>query len=170
MLLHIGGDGSHLALVDAARYRSFLGENWYLSDALYKHLIAEGGERAILAWRTGFESDWRVEVSKGHSGRKGFREFTGEITNSDGALYLVNYDSLTMAAQFEDHVLPDRETALYRVPCPVGDLRIRVVQMFDPKSKWWEYLGESAAFVIEYETLPPCTSGNTRSVWWWNDL
>jgi len=28
MIVHVGGDGSHLALVDTASYTSFVGRNW----------------------------------------------------------------------------------------------------------------------------------------------
>ena len=169
MLVHVGGDGSHLALVDVKQYRSFVGRDWGERDQLYRHLVSAANQQSLLAWRTGFEADWRIEVSAGLTTRRGFREFSARINNTSDALYLVNYDSLTMAAQFDDHTLPDKETAQYQVPLSQGHYRVHVVQMFDPKSKWWESLGNSPAFLLEYEPCSPAPE-NAVGVHWWNDL
>jgi hypothetical protein len=158
MIVHVLGDASHLALVDANRYASFVGD-WGEDNRLYRHLVGQARQRHALAWGTGLETDWRVEIRKGITGRKGFREFEGTIRNTGDALHLVNYDSLTMAAQFEDHLLPDRETANYKVPLPPGLYRFRVVQLVDPTTRFRETLGEAPAFLLEYET---CEEGAPR--------
>lgn len=166
MHVHVGGDGSHLALVDTRQYQSFVGRDWADGERLYEHLVHQAGLGHILAWRAGFESDWLVEVRAGHSTDSGFRSFVADIFNTGDSLHLVNYDSLTMAAQFDDHVLPDAETTHYQVSIPPGAQRVRVVQLFDPKSKWWETLGDSPAFRIEHE---PSLAQNSKEVgvhWW----
>ena len=158
MIVHVLGDASHLALVDVNRYASFVGD-WAEDNRLYHHLVEQAQQRHALAWGTGFEIDWRVEIKEGISDRKGFREFEGTIRNTGDTLHLVNYDSLTMAAQFEDHRLPDKETANYQVPLPSGLYRFRIVQLVDPKTRFWETLGEAPAFLLEYET---CEEGAPR--------
>jgi hypothetical protein len=158
MIVHVCGDASHLALIDATRYSSFVGD-WGQDNRLYHHLVEQAKQRHALAWGTGFETDWRVEIKAGITDRKGFREFEGTIRNTSNALYLVNYDSLTMAAQFEDYLLPDEETAGYKVPLPSGLYRFRVVQLVDPNGPFWEILGEAPAFLLEYE---PCAEDAAR--------
>lgn len=159
MRIHVGGDGSFMALVDCTRYKSFVGD-WTADSQLTRHLLAESNQRTLLFWETGFESDWLFEVSAGITSRTGFREFVGYIECSSGALHLVNYDSLTMAAQFDDHRLPDKETAGYRLDLPNGLYQIRVVQMVDPEEPWWETLGDNPAFLLEYEAF----NGNPPAV------
>ena len=169
MLIRIDDDGSHLALVDVKRYVSFVGENWHEDDRLYRHLVSMANQQSIIAWQTGFEADWRVEISTGLTARRGFREFTARITNTSDALYMVDYGSLSMAAQFDDHVLPDKESLHHRVPLSSGHYRVRVVQMFDPKSTWWESLGDSPAFLLEFEACQAVPDGSI-GVQWWHDF
>lgn len=170
MRIHVGGDGSHLALVDTRQYRSFVGADWCENGLLYKHLSAEIGQAHALVWAVGFESDWKVDIEEGHTTEPGFREFTGDIINTGQLLHLVNYDSLTMAAQFDDILLPDDETADYEIPLAPGAYRIRVVPMFDPASEWWDVLGEeSPAFRIEYQAIDAANvrvSADTGPQWW----
>ena len=156
-IVHVGGDGSHLAIVDAEQYRSFVGD-WAQDDRLRKHLINQSARESVIAWGTGFECDWKLAISPGISNRSGFREFESVITTKSGKLYVVNFDSLTMAAQFENHTLPDEETADYRFVVPPGRYRVRIVQLVDPESKWWESLGDGPAFLIEFE---PSAAGGT---------
>jgi hypothetical protein len=148
MHVQVGGDGSFLALVDTCRSESFVGGDWSEDDRLHKHLAAQSGMGRIPAWGVGFESDWIVDIQAGHSTER-FREFVADIINTGDALHRVNHDSLTMAAQFDDHLLPDEETADDAVPMPPGAYRVRVLKMFDPTSNGWDVLGDaSPAFRI----------------------
>jgi hypothetical protein len=165
MIVHVGGDGSHLALVDTGSYTSFVGRNWAEGDLLYKHLVEQANSLHALAWATGFETDWRVEVRPGITLKRGFREFSGNIKSTVGALHLVNYDSLTMAAQFEDHRLPDKETNHYSVPLESGSYAFRVVQLVNPRSSWSESLGDGAAFVLEFEPTTEQSNHFTAVPW-----
>lgn len=172
MRIHVGGDGSYLALVDTRQYRSFVGADWCEDARLYKHLCAEIGPAHALVWASGFEADWLVDIQSGHSTQRGFREFVGDILNTGNSLHLVNYDSLTMAAQFDDILLPDEETADYEIPLAPGAYRIRVVQMFDPASAWWDVLGEeSPAFRIEYQAIDAAEvrAPEDAGPQWWNE-
>jgi hypothetical protein len=151
LVVHVGGDGSHLAIADLARYESFVGE-WEKHDRLRKHLIAQAGKESIIAWGSGFETDWVVSIKPGISGRQGYREFRSVISTKSGKLHFINYDSLTMAAQFDDYGLPDKETESYAFQIPPGRYRVRIVQLVNPDSNWWEGPGESdPAFLVEYE-------------------
>ncbi|WP_158635356.1 hypothetical protein [Luteimonas cucumeris] len=151
VVIHVGGDGSHLAIADLARYVSFVGD-WAENDRLRKHLMAQTEKESIIAWGSGFETDWVVSVKPGISQRQGYREFQSVISTQSGKLHLVNYDSLTMAAQFDDYRLPDKETESYAFRIPPGRYRVRIVQLVNPDSNWWESLGDGdPAFLVEYE-------------------
>jgi hypothetical protein len=172
MRVHVGGDGSNLALVDTRAYRSFVGADWCEDGLLYKHLAAEIGQAHALVWAVGFESDWKVDIEAGHSTERGFRAFVGDIVNTGNSLHLVNYDSLTMAAQFDDILLPDEETADYEIALPSGAYRIRVVQMFDPASAWLDVLGDDLpAFRIEYQAIDAADvrAPADASPQWWDE-
>ena len=151
MELEIYGDGSHLALVDTGHYASFIGD-WSEDRRLVTHLVREMNSGHILAWCTDIESDWSVTIRPGISATPGFREFTGVIDNRSGTLHLVNYDSLTMAAQFEDHRLPDGDT-VDGLPIPPGLHRVRVVQVSGPEDE------DPLSMLIEYE---PATANDNR--------
>lgn len=149
--IHVGGDGSQLAIGDLDRYESFVGD-WDENDRLRKHLIAQADKEAIIAWGSGFETDWVVSIQPGFSGRKGYREFRSVISTPSGKLHIVNYDSLTMAAQFDDYRLPDKETYAYAFQVPPGRYQFRIVQLVNPDTDWWTHLGEGdPAFLVEYE-------------------
>jgi hypothetical protein len=147
-----------ISLIDCSRYASFVGD-WSTDHRLAKHLIEQFNQQSILSWGTGFETDWLVELRPGITNTAGHRELFGHVRCSNGSLHLANYDSLTMAAQFDDHLLPDKETAGYKVDLPPGLYKVRVVQTIDPKGPWWEVLGDNPAFLVEYEstseTPPP---------------
>lgn len=150
MIIHVGGDGSHLAIGDLDRYESFVGE-WSENDRLRRHLLAQAKSESIIAWGSGFETDWPISIKPGISEQKGYREFRSVISTQSGKLHLINYDSLTMAAQFDDYRLPDKETISYGFQILPGRYVFRIVQLVNPDTNWWETLGDAPAFLIEYE-------------------
>ena len=108
------GDGTYLALLDAGRFSSFVDEDWTL-ERLHAHWIAQMRRQCLLVWATGFEWDWRIEWRAGITSEHGWREIEGTVRVSGHALCLAQYDSLSMAAQYAEHALPDsdcRELAL----------------------------------------------------------
>lgn len=149
-IVHVWGDGSHLAIVDLDRYQAFVGD-WDQDDRLRKHLLAQAGREAIVAWGAGFETDWVVSIRPGFSARQGFREFRSVISTQTGRLYLLNYDSLTMAAQFDDYRLPDKDTVATAFQVPPGRYRARIVQLVDPDTVVQERDDRDPEFLIEYE-------------------
>src|SRR5262245_36822926 len=84
--------------------------------------------RHLLIWGTGQEGRWTVEVSGSQPPAVGIRDVVGSIVSSHGRLLLTNYESLTMAAQFRDVVLPEAHQAELIVRIEPGVYRCRVVQ------------------------------------------
>lgn len=154
MQIHVCGDGSLIALADLSTYKSFVDKNWHEDFKLQKHLLDESDRLAIALWGTGFESDWKVEFREGITQLEGVRSMEQYINNSSGSLHLINYDSLTMAAQFEDYKLPDEETEAYEVSLPKGVLKVRIIQLIDPKADgFWEDFDKMPGFILEYERV-----------------
>ena len=164
--VHVGGDGIVLALVDTGSYASFVEEDWAQDGSLVSHLVEQMNALSLLAWGTGFETDWKVEFRQGVTDLKGFRNFGGILRSTTGKLHLVNYDSLTMAARFPDYVLPDQETQRYAIDFPVGTYRFHIVQMPDPNSDgWWEEYEDKPEFIIEWESVERGSNGFGEVPW-----
>ena len=155
-MLNVTDDSGFLAVVVPAAYECFVSKNWEL-DQLFRHFSAQMHRRALLIWGTGLEGFWGVEVRTDRSEVQGFREISGPIHVTGGAVLVTNYESLTMAAQFGDVALPEPHQRDQVVPLPDGDYCCRIIQMFDPEE---ESSAESNGpdFVVEFtrdSMLPP---------------
>jgi len=156
-VLNVTDDSGFLAVVVPAAYQGFVSKNWQL-DQLFRHFSAQMSRRALLLWGTGLEGLWRVEVRNRRSEVRGFREVTGPIHVSGGAVLVTNYESLTMAAQFDDVVLPEPHERNQVVPLPDGDYCCRIVQLFDPELKESSAESSGPDFIVEFtrpKVLPP---------------
>ena len=148
--ISISDDSGLLSLVDCSKYETFVGEDWEY-DQLLNHFITQGKKRAILAWNCGDGGgDYLVRIVFGKSGAQGHRQIQGVIKSSSGALNLVSYDALTMAAQFEDEKIPSKHEAQGRIEVQNGAYLVRIVQMYDPTSVELPENGQPY-FVIDLE-------------------
>lgn len=100
------GDSNFIGIKNAAKYKSFIDEDWEL-HSLLKHFGDEMKQRNILVFQMteeGIEHSWIVDVREGTEEKdpKCFRKEVGFIEVTDNQLYLVDYNCLTMTAQFED--------------------------------------------------------------------
>ncbi len=145
-MLEVPDDSGFLALVVPASYQSFVSEDWDF-DLLRVHFRQQMAERSLLIWGTGLEGFWRVDLRVGASDVRGFREVTGPIRVVGGSVLVTSYDSLTMAAQYSDVLLPQPHEQELLVELPDGDYSCRIVQMFDP-DRHDHVDGASADFVL----------------------
>jgi len=127
MRLQVTDDSGFLALLDPDTYSGFVAEDWAL-DALFDHFRREMAAQHLLIWGTGQNGSWTVAVLAGEHPAGGVREISGSITSSRGRLLLTNYESLTMAAQFPDVVLPEKHQASLLIPVPPAHYACRIVQ------------------------------------------
>jgi len=126
-------DSGFLAIIDPDAYRAFVHAKWTWKT-IQDHFRREMREWHLLIWGTGMEHVWRIDVSFTPTKVARFREVTGSIIASQGRLLLTNYESLTMAAQFRDFLLPqahEREQVLSVQP---GLYDCRIIQLSDPES------------------------------------
>jgi hypothetical protein len=147
MIVDIKGDGSYLGIVDVGSYKGFVGKDWAKNPRLLEpHFIQQMCTYSGLFWDTNLESAWRVEVSMERSDKTGYREVQGSLVVTGGKLVILDYDALTMMAQFEEHTL-ERYVGDNAIVLENGNYDVRIVQVFDPKVHFSD--GKSADFLIE---------------------
>ncbi|MFE6861966.1 hypothetical protein [Nocardia sp. NPDC057668] len=127
-------DSGFLGLVDPHAYRSFVDEDWTL-ETLFGRFRSEMQRKTLLLWGTGGEDEWRIDVSATalDPALPVVRQAVGPITVTGGELVVVNYETVTMSAQFEDCAV-DADKDMYRsgIELPNGDYVCTVSQLTDP--------------------------------------
>lgn len=123
-------DSGFLALIDSDGYEGFVDENWDFPQLL-THFQSQMQQHRLLIWGTGAEAVWHVEVQFEPVQEQGFQEQIGSIDVSEGWLLLTNYESLTMAAQFEDVKLPEPHQQKQLLQVGPGVYRCRIIQLQD---------------------------------------
>jgi hypothetical protein len=156
MLVKVPDDTGFLAVIVPATYEGFVDKDWQL-DQLMAHFRAQMAKRSLLIWGTGLGGFWRVDVRLQPSSAKGYREAPGPLRVTGGHVLVTNYESLTMAAQYQHVRLPQQHERAQLVELPDGDYCCRVVQMFDPDEDC--SAGEDEPdFILEFggalETMP----------------
>ena len=131
MILEVTDDSGFLALVDPDAYESFVAEDWSL-EQLIEHFKGEMAQGRLLIWGTGREDTWRVGIEMNRVERKPYREVSGPLTSVQGRLLLTNYESLSMAAQFQTVSLPEAHQSYLLLKVAPGSYTCRVIQFTDP--------------------------------------
>lgn len=127
----ISDDACFLGLINTERYISFVDENWEF-DQIKKRIIRESNKGHILLWGTELPNSWRIRVCDKPVADKFFKEFEGKIKVSHSKLHLINYESLSFAAQFEEEQLPEEELADLNVKLDNAVYDVKVRQLFNP--------------------------------------
>ena len=128
----ITDDSGFLALINADKYNSFIGEGWSF-EQLQQRFTEQTIARNLLIWTTGGEGFYKVAVLRHPSDDKPFRGVHGEIEVTNELLYLTNYEDLTMAAQFPDEKLPANNSKAIRIKLRNGLYGVLIRQMFNPE-------------------------------------
>jgi len=121
--LTIPSDYGCLAIVAYDSYISFVNEDWEL-EQLKAHIINQNNKMNIVPWGC-VDGNWIVNIVFSNSNTTGEREFKSNIKSS-GKLLLTTYDSITMAAQYEDEKLPleGEENNVFEVPASLYSVKI----------------------------------------------
>ncbi|MEH7814267.1 hypothetical protein [Bacillus toyonensis] len=146
------GDTNFIGVANTNKYESFVDEDWEL-DNLLQHFGDEMKQGHILVFQMteeGIEHSWRVEVRKGTEEitHKCFRKAVGHIEVTENQLYLVDYDCLTMAAQFQNHKVPDQNCSKYKIEIENGFYEVEVVQYYNVDEDEDEYVGASETDIL----------------------
>lgn len=127
----IPDDSGFLGIVNAGAYEAFVAEDWEFSQ-IEERIISEGKLGHLLFWATGSENMWPVTVTDEPISKNEFRSFKGRIRVTSGVLHLVNFEALTMAAQFENETLPPSHLESENVALENGVYEATVRQLDDP--------------------------------------
>lgn len=131
--LQVYDDDGYIGLVNAGSYAAFVDNDWQL-DQLFRHFSKAINDETLIVWGTApGGGTWIVDFLEDPSKQQAFREFESTILVTGERLYLTNYTDLTMAAQFEDSVLPDKANADLYIELPSGRYHCQVRQMFVPE-------------------------------------
>ena len=125
----IPADYGCLAIVDPENYEGFVSEDWAI-EGLLQHFIAQNQCGSLTAWGCS-DGNWNVKIIIGSSNEVGFQSFVSGFKTTGKAL-LTSYESLTMAAQFEEVLLPETHEIEQVFELTPGNYRITVTQLFQP--------------------------------------
>jgi hypothetical protein len=127
----VDDDSGFLGIIDPDAYEGFVAEDWTY-ESLFAHFAAQTARRALLLWATSADGgSWTVALEGTLAGA---RSATGPITSRQGRLCLVNYETLTMAAQFADVTLPEPHLADLELEVVPGAYACTVTQVHDDDS------------------------------------
>lgn len=130
--LNITDDSGVLSLVDCAAYRTFVSEDWDY-DGITAHFQTQMSLRSILVWHCGDGGgEYSVTFRDHITSDTGYREVVGAIEATSNRLHLVSYSALTMAAQFEDELLPSKHERDLVIAVEPGQYNVRIVQLYNP--------------------------------------
>ncbi len=129
--LKISDDSGFLGLANFHQYRSFIAPDWDF-HTLKSRILEEMNAHHLLFWATGLENKWTVTITDQPPDKEAFREARAVIEVTDGKLYLTNYESLSMAAQFEKVRLPESHYQDAYIELNNGKYMAKIRQMFNP--------------------------------------
>ncbi|MEL6835326.1 MAG: hypothetical protein AAFP77_20165 [Bacteroidota bacterium] len=130
-LLKIPDDSGFLGIANFDKYRSFIAKDWDF-EIIKTRIVEEINAHHLLFWATGLGNTWKVKIDTQASKAEAFREVRGVIEVTDEKLYLTNYESLTMAAQFEHVKLPEKHLSDLVVELENGKYMVKIRQLFNP--------------------------------------
>lgn len=123
-LLFNVGDTNFLCLVNKETYQSFIKEDWDLIKDLIPHVKAQQQLGNILMYQMteeGIEDDWAIAYYVNEEYSESYlkkAENYIEVTNN--WLHLIDYTCLTMAAQFLNDLIPDKECEPFSISIENG--------------------------------------------------
>ncbi|WP_191126256.1 hypothetical protein [Cerasibacillus terrae] len=137
------GDTNFIGVANVEEYRSFVDEDWDL-DILLKHFGYETKKGNLLVFQMteeGIEHSWNINVKIGADENISncFRRVIGYLKVTNNQLFLVDYDCLTMAAQFKHEKVPDENCSNYKIDIKNGDYKVEVIQYYNVDEN--EYVG-----------------------------
>ncbi len=162
------GDTNFIGVANANQYKSFVDNDWEL-DVLLRHFGDEMRLGHILVFQMteeGIEHSWNVTVKVGTEERVGecFRRAAGYIRVTNNRLYLVDYDCLTMAAQFENEKVPDQNCSQYKIEIENGFYKVEVIQYYNVDDD--KYVGMSETDILLHFIKVPMIEPTIETVFW----
>ncbi len=165
-ILKIADDSGFLGIANFDRYKSYLAPDWDF-EMIKDKIIREMNAHTLLFWGTGREDIWKVKIGITASDKDAFREDKGVIEITNGKLYLTNYASLTMAAQFEHIRLPQKHHENLFIELENGKYMVKFRQMEDPeKSRMNPTEYDFEIILIKIRNIPEVYVNNFKKIFW----
>ncbi|WP_405131707.1 hypothetical protein MHB43_08270 [Paenibacillus sp. FSL H8-0317] len=162
------GDTNFIALVNADQYKTYVSEDGEL-DMLLNHFVQEmqiGNILVLQMTNEGVEHSWTTEFTFENNidVESCYRRAKGYIQVTDNQLYLVDYTCLTMAAQFEDCIVPDDNCARYRIELQNGTYQVEIIQYYNPDIG--EYVGiKEAELIMDFKKVTELGKNEDKVIW-----
>jgi len=165
-LLQITDDSGFLGIANFDKYNSFISKEWDF-EIIKERIVSEINAHNLLFWETGLEGFWKVRIDDQPSDKDSFREERGVIEISNRKLFLTNYESLTMAAQFEKIKLPEKHLEGLFVELDNGKYMVKFRQMFDPRADKidWDQV-HFEIVIMKIENLPSIYKNKVKGIYW----
>lgn len=162
------GDTNFIGIANAEQYHTFVDEDWTL-ESLLNHFAKEMTKGNVLISQMteeGIEHSWKVTVNIGTEeiNTNCFRRAIHFLSVTSHELYLVDYDCLTMAAQFDDEKVPDENCSNYQIPIDNGNYKVEVLQYYNVDKN--EYTGSNETDILFNFIKMPNFQSTTSAVLW----
>ena len=161
-------DGSgFIGLVNIELYKTFINEDWELLEVLDR-FKDETNNKHCAIWNTGTQNLMSIHIINEFTSKQAFREFKTQIKVTNKYLYLVNYDDLTMCAQYSDEKLPSDLNANLKLELENGIYDMEVRQLFNPENYTLENYPDPC-FEIKLQLTKTEVDLKFEKVIWWNE-
>jgi hypothetical protein len=161
-------DGSgFIGFVNTQLYKTFINEDWELEDVL-ERFIDETNNKNCVIWNTGTQNLMTIDFLDEFTPKSAFRDIKTQIKVTNKCLFLVNYDDLTMCAQYSDEKLPSDMNADLKLELDNGIYDIQIRQMFDPENYTLENY-PNPCFEVKMGLSEFEIDLNSDKVIWWNE-
>jgi hypothetical protein len=165
-ILEIVDDSGFIGIVNYQKYNSFINPDWEFQD-IKNRIIEETNKKNLLFWATGIEDTWKVLFTNEQSSKIEFRESKGVIEVTEKKLYLTNYDTLTMAAQFNDLKLPEIHHKELFYTLDNGIYMVKIRQMNNPEETKTNNQDTDFEIILNKITsMPEIYTNNIKSITW----
>lgn len=134
-ILKITDDSGFLGIADLNKFNAHIGKDWNF-DLLKNKIIEETKKNHIIFWATGREDFWNIKLSTDQAGmnNNGFQNEEALIEVTDNKIHLVNYETISMAAQFEETKLPEKHLSNHYFELKNGLYIVSFSQLIDPNN------------------------------------
>ena len=168
MTFNFSDEDGFISIVNAERYKGFVDSDWKL-EQLFNHFTDQMNERNLIIWTSNQDggNEWEVEILNQPSSKEEFRSFNFPICVTNNCLYLVSYTDLTMAAQFEDEIVPAKHGSHLKFDISDGLYDVTIRQMFNPKEL--DYEAEMIHFEIVFNVTNTTEDKKANKVFWWEE-
>ncbi len=166
--MEVSDDSGFLGLADFNSYDSFVAENWDF-PLIRKHLEEQIGLKRLVFFSTGMGNTWKVRLSDEPTLRPAYREFRSTIEVTGERLYLCNFETLTMAAQFADVSLPEQHLDDLFIALDNGLYSVTCRQLFHPDQLDYESDADHFEFILQKPTYSKPVGVETADEIFWFD-